>query len=113
MQFLMLVCRDSEPVPPAEDVPDVEEWVTQMDSTGKRLAGDAVRPQELAKAVRVRGGKVLVDRRPLRPRPRRSSAASTCWSAPTWMRRSRWPRPIRWPTAGSWSCAPSSATDIS
>ena len=60
MQFLMLVCRDTEPVPPAEDVPDVEEWVTQMDSSGKRLAGDAVRPQALAKAVRVRGGKVLV-----------------------------------------------------
>ena len=60
MQFLMLVCRDTEPVPPAEDVPDVEEWVTQMAGSGKRLAGDAVRPQELAKAVRVRGGKVLV-----------------------------------------------------
>jgi len=60
MQFLMLVCRDNEPVPAADNVPDVEEWVERMDSTGKRLAGDAVQPQALARAVRVRGGKVLV-----------------------------------------------------
>ncbi|HVU71995.1 MAG TPA: YciI family protein [Mycobacteriales bacterium] len=64
MQFLMLVCRDTEPVPAAAlegvDVPDIEEWVERHDSAGTRLLGDAVRPQALAKAVRVRGGKVLV-----------------------------------------------------
>jgi hypothetical protein len=60
MQFLMLVCRDTEPVPPADDLPDIEDWVARMDGAGKRLAGDVLAPAALARAVRVRGGKVLV-----------------------------------------------------
>src|SRR5690348_11374566 len=60
MQFLMLVCNDTEPVTRPAEVPDVEQWVERMDSSGKRLAGDVLAPQDLARAVRVRGGKVLV-----------------------------------------------------
>lgn len=61
MQFLMLVCRDTEPVtPPPGPEGDVEEWVTTMDASGRRLAGDRLAPQDQAAAVRVRGGKVLV-----------------------------------------------------
>ena len=58
MRFLMLVCRDTEPVdPPAGPVPDIEAWVSEMDSRGVRITGDPVQHQSRAKVVRVRGGK--------------------------------------------------------
>lgn len=60
MQFLMLVCRDTEPVDPPAEMGDVEEWVTEMDGSGRRLTGDRLAPQAQARAVRVRGGKTLV-----------------------------------------------------
>jgi hypothetical protein len=61
MQFLMLVCQDTEPVtPPPGPEGDVDEWVSTMDGSGRRLAGDRLASEGLASAVRVRGGKVLV-----------------------------------------------------
>ena len=60
MQFLMLVCRDTEPVEPPEKMGDVEQWVAEMDSSGKRLAGDVLEPQSHARVVRVRGGRTVV-----------------------------------------------------
>jgi hypothetical protein len=61
MQFLMLVCQDTVPVPPPPGPEgDVEEWVDTMGARGLRLAGDRLAPESLTAAVRVRGGKVLV-----------------------------------------------------
>jgi hypothetical protein len=60
MQFLMLVCRDTEPVPPADDVPDIEEWVTTTTDRGQRIIGDRLREQADARTVRVRRGQLRV-----------------------------------------------------
>lgn len=61
MQFLMLVCKDTEPIEPAPtDVPDVDEWVKTNDAKGRRLFGNPIHPDSEAHAVRVRGGEVLV-----------------------------------------------------
>lgn len=61
MKYLMLVCVDpdltDEEVP---GIPDVEEWVQNMDAKGIRLLGDRVRPGSDATTVRVRNGEVLL-----------------------------------------------------
>ncbi|MCU1655857.1 MAG: transcription initiation protein [Pseudonocardiales bacterium] len=60
MQFLMLVCRDTEPVEPSAAGGDVEEWVSTMDGRGLRVAGDRLAPEREASVVRVRNGKKVV-----------------------------------------------------
>jgi hypothetical protein len=61
MQFLMLVCRDTEPVDePHTPEGDVDEWVTTMTDRGIRVTGNQLANQRHASVVRVRGGKVLV-----------------------------------------------------
>ena len=60
MRFLMLVCRDTEPVPEGGEGGDVEEWVTAMDARGVRITGDPVAHQREAKTVRVRRGELVV-----------------------------------------------------
>jgi hypothetical protein len=60
MQFLMLVCRDNQPVVPPEKPGDVEEWVTTMDGRGVRLAGDRLASEKQTSVVRVRDGSVVV-----------------------------------------------------
>ncbi|HJQ43251.1 MAG TPA: YciI family protein [Jatrophihabitantaceae bacterium] len=61
MQFLMLVCRDNQPVPPTSGPEgDIEEWVSTMDGQGIRLAGDRLASEKQASAVRVRDGEVVV-----------------------------------------------------
>ncbi len=61
MRFLMLVCRDTEPVEePRTSDGDVDEWVTTMTERGHRVTGDRLANQRHAAVVRVRGGKVLV-----------------------------------------------------
>lgn len=60
MQFLMLVCRDDQPVPPTSADGDPEKWVVEMDGRGVRLAGDRLAPERDAKVVRVRDGEVVV-----------------------------------------------------
>lgn len=60
MQFLMLVCRDTVPVPPPASSGDIEEWVTTMDSRGVRLAGEPLASEREGSVVRVRDGELLV-----------------------------------------------------
>jgi len=60
MRFLMLVCRDTEPVPEGGESGDVEEWVSTMDARGVRITGDPVAHQREARAVRVRRGEIKV-----------------------------------------------------
>jgi len=64
MRFLMLVCRDTEPVPDGAEsgapISDVDEWATTMDARGIRITGDPVAHQREAKAVRVRRGEIAV-----------------------------------------------------
>jgi hypothetical protein len=60
MKFLMLVCTDAggEEYSPEGDT--IEEWVAEGQERGLRTEGDRLRPPEEAKAVRKRGGRVLV-----------------------------------------------------
>lgn len=60
MQFLMLVCKDTTPVPDPGGAPDVEEWVETNDRDGVRLVGAPTAPDAEATVVRVRGGRTLV-----------------------------------------------------
>ena len=57
MKFLMLVCIDPS-VEPDEAPGEIERWLEENATT--RLLGNALRPQEEAQVVRVRGGKPFV-----------------------------------------------------
>jgi len=60
MQFLLLICNDptGEEYSPADD--NVVAWVDEVTASGVRLLGNRLHPQERAKVVRRRRGKVLV-----------------------------------------------------
>ena len=63
MKYLMQVCTDpgyevSEA--DAANIPDIEEWVSEMDNRGVRLMGNRTRPASEATTIRVRGGEVLL-----------------------------------------------------
>ncbi|WP_020520902.1 YciI family protein [Catelliglobosispora koreensis] len=63
MKYLMQVCTDpgyevSEA--DAANIPDIEAWVSEMDSRGVRLMGNRTRPASEATTIRVRGGEVLL-----------------------------------------------------
>ncbi len=69
MRYMMLVYGSSaDSVGPAgrvyaaADEPGmpIDQWVDEMDGSGVRLTGDALRPPAEATSVRVRGGEVLV-----------------------------------------------------
>jgi hypothetical protein len=61
MKYLMLVCIDPDHTPsPDEEIPDVEAWVDEMDSGGKRLLGERIRPDADATTVRVRNREVVL-----------------------------------------------------
>lgn len=69
MQFMMFVCSDSEPDAMAEAKGEVQAWVDELESRGKRITGDLLRPVGDARTVRVRGGRRQVtDGRLQRPR---------------------------------------------
>jgi hypothetical protein len=57
---MMFVATDSEPDRLPEAPHEIEDWLTDVDSRGKRIIGDRLRPKREAKTVRVRSGKVLV-----------------------------------------------------
>lgn len=57
MRIMMFVCSDSDPDSKAEATGEIEAWVHDVDSRGKRIIGDRLRPVALAKTVRVRGGR--------------------------------------------------------
>ena len=60
MQYLLLICNDptGEEYSPADD--HIEEWVDEVNASGVRLVGNRLQPQDHAKTVRRRKGKVLV-----------------------------------------------------
>ena len=61
MKYLMLVCTDPAFQPGQDDgAPDVEDWVSEMDSKGVRLMGSRTRPASDATTVRVRNREVLL-----------------------------------------------------
>lgn len=61
MRYLMLVCTDPDHRPVPDDaVPDVEDWVAEMDGRGVRLLGSRTRPAGDATTVRVRERQVLL-----------------------------------------------------
>jgi hypothetical protein len=57
MRIMMLVCSDARPDTDTEKPGDIEAWCEDVDSRGKRILGDRLRPVATAKTVRVRGGK--------------------------------------------------------
>jgi hypothetical protein len=63
MKYLMLVVADPElrdEAEPYDGELTIEQWLDEVESTGKRLTGDRLRPPSEAKTVRVSRGEVLV-----------------------------------------------------
>ncbi|MBM0238841.1 hypothetical protein JNW88_19935 [Micromonospora sp. ATA32] len=60
MKYMMFVCTDTAPDTDRADEPDIEAWVTENDSRGRRLQGDTLAPTSAATTVRVRNGELLV-----------------------------------------------------
>lgn len=60
MKYLMFVCTDPEPDADQHDWPDIEAWVGEHDSSGRRIQGMALAPESTATTVRVRQGELLV-----------------------------------------------------
>ncbi|MGH3262037.1 MAG: hypothetical protein ACRDNS_08595, partial [Trebonia sp.] len=58
MKYMMIVCFDPAINVPDSDVPDIDDWVGEMDGRGVRLEGRPLSPDE-ATTVRVRNGEVL------------------------------------------------------
>jgi hypothetical protein len=68
MNFLMLVCRDEAigfgPEQRARIGPEIEAWVSEMQSRGIRLQGEVLAPVDATRTVSVRDGDVIVERGP-------------------------------------------------
>jgi hypothetical protein len=60
MRFMMFVCSDSDPDPKAEQSGEIEAWLHDVESRGKRIDGDRLRPVGDARTVRMRGGRKMV-----------------------------------------------------
>ena len=60
MKYMMFVCTDTEPETDEARVPDVDVWVTDNDTAGRRLEGNQLAPPSAATTVRVRGGELLL-----------------------------------------------------
>ncbi|MEU6738641.1 YciI family protein [Streptosporangium sandarakinum] len=60
MKYMMFVCSDTEPDTDTGDMPDIEKWVAENDSRGRRLDGSVLGPTSAATTVRVRNGRLLV-----------------------------------------------------
>ena len=60
MKYMMFVATDAEPDGQPEAPREIDDWLSDVDSRGKRILGDRLRPKQEAKTVRVRSGKVLV-----------------------------------------------------
>ncbi|WP_285797741.1 YciI family protein [Micromonospora sp. NBRC 107095] len=61
---MMFVCSDAEPDTDPTELPDIDKWVAENDSRGRRLTGDALAPTSAATTVRVRDGELLVSEGP-------------------------------------------------
>ncbi|MGW0217782.1 YciI family protein [Micromonospora chokoriensis] len=64
MKYMMFVCSDSEPDTDPTELPDIDKWVAENDSRGRRLTGDVLAPTSAATTVRVRNGELLVSEGP-------------------------------------------------
>jgi len=60
MKYMMFVCTDTEPETDETLVPDIDVWVADNDTAGRRLLGNVLAPPSAATTVRVRGGDLLV-----------------------------------------------------
>jgi hypothetical protein len=60
MKYMMFVCTDTEPETDESRIPDVEKWVADNDTSGRRVTGNRLAPVSSATTVRVRGGELLV-----------------------------------------------------
>lgn len=59
MKYMMFVVTDSQP-DRETDESDVDLWVDELDSTGKRVIGEVLQPPSESRVVRVRDGKRYV-----------------------------------------------------
>ncbi|MFI7704973.1 YciI family protein [Nonomuraea sp. NPDC049480] len=60
MKYMMFVCSDAQPDPGSTGDEDIEKWVADNDSRGRRLDGYVLAPVSSATTVRVRAGELLV-----------------------------------------------------
>ena len=60
MKYMMFVCTDTAPDTDKTDEPDIDRWVAENDSRGRRLDGHVLAPTEAATTVRVRNGELLL-----------------------------------------------------
>jgi hypothetical protein len=60
MKYMMFVCTDTEPGTDQAGIPDIEQWVDENDTRGRRVEGSELGPAAAATTVRVRGGQLLV-----------------------------------------------------
>ena len=61
MRYMLLICTDPD-APDVDEsaVPDIDEWVEEMDGRNIRQLGDVLAPPADATTVKVRAGKVLL-----------------------------------------------------
>lgn len=64
MKYMMFVCTDTEPDTDPTELPDIDKWVAENDSRGRRLSGNELGPTSAATTVRVRDGELLVSEGP-------------------------------------------------
>ncbi len=60
MKYMMFVCTDTEPETDESAMPDIEVWVAENDTAGRRVTGNVLAEPSAATTVRVRGGEVLL-----------------------------------------------------
>ncbi|KAB1923228.1 MULTISPECIES: YciI family protein [Micromonospora] len=64
MKYMMFVCSDTQPDTDPTELPDIEKWVAENDSRGRRLTGNVFASPSAATTVRVRDGELLVSEGP-------------------------------------------------
>ncbi|RAO33605.1 uncharacterized protein PSN13_03377 [Micromonospora saelicesensis] len=64
MKYMMFVCSDTQPDTDPTELPDIEKWVAENDSRGRRLTGNVLGPTSAATTVRVRDNELLVSEGP-------------------------------------------------
>jgi hypothetical protein len=64
MHYLLLICHDASFVPTGTLVKEIHAWIRKMEGRGIRKYGNPLRPPADAATVRVRGGKLQLQRGP-------------------------------------------------
>jgi hypothetical protein len=61
MRYMLLICTDpAAPTVDESEVPDIDDWVDEMDGRNIRQLGEMLAPAADATTVRIRGGRVLL-----------------------------------------------------